>query len=286
MVVISSVIAVVSAVSLYEYFSARSWQQVTSQTRNNLVFENRNQKYGAYILRRDYDKRLMLILLIFSFSIGSIYGSYLYLRTPYSQFKKTFTDPTAYPLIPPVIEKTENEPEKEPEKPEEVKPNTPPPSFEFLAPIVVDNGDVNDINLLDENAGLKTIKDGNPINPIVPSTLSATTIDVTPEPPTDFPDIDAQFPGGNIERFKFLSDELIFPPDEVNGEGGKCLLNFVVTKEGEIKNIKIIKGIEHCKSCDQEAIRVIKSMPKWEPATTKNKPVDSYFNMTIYFKVL
>ncbi len=51
MAVILAIIALVALVTLYDYFSARTWQQVTSDTRNDMVFEGRNQEYGAYVLR-------------------------------------------------------------------------------------------------------------------------------------------------------------------------------------------------------------------------------------------
>ena len=63
MEIIISIILLVASVSLYDYYTARRWQQVTSSIRNEIVFEHRNKEYGAYVLRRDYDKRLMLIIL-------------------------------------------------------------------------------------------------------------------------------------------------------------------------------------------------------------------------------
>jgi uncharacterized membrane protein len=62
MVIIFSIIAIVLLVSLYDYFSAKNWQQVTSEVRNDVVFKNRNKNYGAYVMRRDYNKRLKIII--------------------------------------------------------------------------------------------------------------------------------------------------------------------------------------------------------------------------------
>ena len=53
MLVVISIIAIVALVTLYDYFAAGKWQQVTSVSRNSLVFENRNQEHGAYALRKD-----------------------------------------------------------------------------------------------------------------------------------------------------------------------------------------------------------------------------------------
>ena len=57
MAITLSVIILISLVSFYDYFSARKWQQVTSSTRNDIVFANRNKEYGAYEIRKNYDKK-------------------------------------------------------------------------------------------------------------------------------------------------------------------------------------------------------------------------------------
>jgi hypothetical protein len=58
MIVPIVIAALVAGLSLYDYFTARRWQQITSSVRNEMVFEHRNRAYGAYVLRRDYEKRL------------------------------------------------------------------------------------------------------------------------------------------------------------------------------------------------------------------------------------
>ena len=55
MELIISVVALIAGVSLYDYFSARHWQQVTSGERNDTVFASRNREYGAYQIRKNYD---------------------------------------------------------------------------------------------------------------------------------------------------------------------------------------------------------------------------------------
>jgi len=71
--IVPIVIAVlVAGLSLYDYFTARRWQQVTSSIRNEMVFEHRNRAYGAYVLRRDYEKRLVIILFGIILFLGSL----------------------------------------------------------------------------------------------------------------------------------------------------------------------------------------------------------------------
>ena len=76
-----SVIFLIVLVSLYDYFSARNWQQVTSSTRNDIVFESRNKEYGAYAIRKDYDKKIVFIILGLCILIGGSYGTYKYIKS-------------------------------------------------------------------------------------------------------------------------------------------------------------------------------------------------------------
>jgi hypothetical protein len=81
MVIIFSIIAIVLLVSLYDYFSAKNWQQVTSDVRNDVVFKNRNKNYGAYVMRRDYNKRMLLILVGMVGSMGAAYGTFMLVKS-------------------------------------------------------------------------------------------------------------------------------------------------------------------------------------------------------------
>ncbi len=108
------------------------------------------------------------------------------------------------------------------------------------------------------------------------------TIDSTSVIEVDKP---AEFPGGESAMFQFLSKHLVYPPRAKEEEiSGKCYMQFVVTKEGLIVNVKVMRGVPGCPECDQECIRVIKSMPNWIPAQNDGKPVNSYYNIPFTFK--
>ena len=81
MAITLSVIFLIVLVSLYDYFSARNWQQVTSSTRNEIVFESRNKEYGAYEIRKDYDTKIVFIILGLCLLIGTTYGTYRYIKS-------------------------------------------------------------------------------------------------------------------------------------------------------------------------------------------------------------
>lgn len=96
----------------------------------------------------------------------------------------------------------------------------------------------------------------------------------------------AEFPGGKSAMVKFISDNFVFPEyAKENGIEGKAYIRFVVSKEGELSDIKVIKGVPGCKECDQEAKRIIKAMPKWIPGKNKGVAVDSYYTLPISFKL-
>ena len=81
MTVVLIVALIVAGISLYDYFSARNWQQVTSADRNGIVFADRNKEYGAYTMRRDYDKRMVIILVSFVATLGLSFGIFNYIKS-------------------------------------------------------------------------------------------------------------------------------------------------------------------------------------------------------------
>lgn len=92
------------------------------------------------------------------------------------------------------------------------------------------------------------------------------------------------FPGGDYERQIFLSNNIKYPDlaARYKIQGVSCV-SFIVDKNGEITNVKVLRGIGG--GCDEEAVRVIKMMPRWSPGTQNGKPVRVLFNMPIYFKL-
>lgn len=99
-------------------------------------------------------------------------------------------------------------------------------------------------------------------------------------------DQQAEFPGGKEQLYKYLADNLQYPATAIrNKRQGKCFVRFVVDQKGNISNVKIMKGVPGCPECDEEAMRVIRQMPKWTPGKVKGKAVSSYFNLPITFRL-
>lgn len=99
-----------------------------------------------------------------------------------------------------------------------------------------------------------------------------------------YEDVDesATFPGGAVEMMKYISANVKYPESAMdNGEEGKVFVEFVINKDGSISNVKILRGIS--KDLDNEAIRVVKNMPKWTPGLLDGEKVRSVARMPINF---
>jgi TonB family protein len=96
------------------------------------------------------------------------------------------------------------------------------------------------------------------------------------------PDVQPEYKGGDEARIKFLVSNIKYPEDAVKaGIHGTVFVNFIVEKDGKITHVKILRGIG--KSCDEEALRVIKMMPRWIPGKVKGENVATAFVLPIRF---
>jgi protein TonB len=289
MVIIFSIIAIVLLVSLYDYFSAKNWQQVTSEVRNDVVFKNRNKNYGAYVMRRDYNKRMLLILVGMVGSMGAAYGTFMLVKTT-PQVAVVIPPTTEWDTIPITIEPVR--PEIKIQKIEDV-PSTPEKQNELNELKVTDDEIIDPKIEVDPNiksGSEKIIGDvGDPFQPILNEGKKENGPTEIGDPKdVPFTDVDevAQFPGGRGKLMEFLGKNLKYPelPLEL-GIQGKSYFQFVVDKKGEISSIKVIRKFDECPECDAEAKRVISKMPIWKPAKKNGKNVDSYFTMPINFVI-
>jgi protein TonB len=104
------------------------------------------------------------------------------------------------------------------------------------------------------------------------------------EPVVDFPDVEASFVGGENAMQRWMQDNLQYPEISMEmGEQGKVYLKFVVEKDGKITNVEVIKGVS--RDLDNEAKRLIRTMPGWKPGESKGLKVRSSFTMPINFEL-
>ncbi len=91
-----------------------------------------------------------------------------------------------------------------------------------------------------------------------------------------------EFPGGRAALMKYLATNIKYPPyAKEAGIQGRVFINFVVETDGSITAVKVLRGIGG--GCDEEAIRVVKNMPKWKPGMQRGKPVRVSFNLPVKF---
>ncbi len=91
-----------------------------------------------------------------------------------------------------------------------------------------------------------------------------------------------EFPGGQEKLMEFLAKNLHYPQfAEEKGIQGRCIIEFVINKDGSVVEPKIVRSLET--HCDNEAMRVIKLMPKWKPGKQKGNPVRVKFRIPVQF---
>lgn len=282
MVLTLSIMLIIVAFSLYDYFSSKSWQLVTSKERNETVFENRNKEYGAYKIRRDYDKRVILIFLGFTVGIGALWGASNLFR-PLEQRK----DPTIITEnIAELFKDDEVVEIPQPEIIEQPAVQSLADITEFREIVASDLPDIPPVEIVNPETpvGTEGQKGTGNIwtNPVIGTIGTGTGGGTPPPPPTgdpiDIVDEPAIFPGGMDALREYIADNI-----DINAIDGsaKVYLKFVVDTDGSISSVIVTKSSEDCKSCEKAAIKVVKSMPKWTPGKVNGEPVRSYYRLPI-----
>lgn len=96
------------------------------------------------------------------------------------------------------------------------------------------------------------------------------------------PQLRAEFPGGMPALREFLAANCHYPKEaREKGQQGVVMLEFVVEKDGTISTITVLRSA--CEALDEEAIRVVKAMPRWKPGENDGQPCRSYFQLPITF---
>jgi protein TonB len=161
----------------------------------------------------------------------------------------------------------------EPEEPEDTPPPPPPP--EVVVPIDIPE-EVKEV----ENEETPPVARVDPPKPppVKP------TVEKVEEQVEDFPDEDAEFPGGAAAMMKWINDNISYPETSIEmNEQGRVFLQFVVEKDGRITNVKVDRGVSV--DLDREAKRVIRKMPKWKPGETKGRAVRARCRLPINFQL-
>jgi protein TonB len=286
MQVLYVIVALVTGFSLLDYLTARKWQQVTSNTRNEVVFAHRNKAYGAYVLRSSYNKRMVMIMAgLILFAALSFGISELIKRLPKEEVelpkdnsKNMTLNPPAKELPPPVT-----------------PPPPPPPKLEqmtaFLPPVIEDEV-VTDVlptqaELENTKAGDQDVEGGDegwelPTDePTGGPALTQTVV----EPIETWVEVEAEFNGGYDKLNEFINDNIRPPAEAADlGVNGRVIVRFVVEKDGTVSNAVVETKLDECPACDKEALRVVSRMPKWKAASNAGREVRTYVRLPIKFE--
>jgi TonB family protein len=121
----------------------------------------------------------------------------------------------------------------------------------------------------------------------VESTMSVDYSDRNQESPIfEYVDEPAYFPEGRDALKKYLEENIRYPQAAKDAWiSGKAFVRFVVSEKGKISDVIVLRGVTGCKECDQEARRLIQTMPDWSPAKNKGRIVRSYFTLPVWFKL-
>ena len=92
-----------------------------------------------------------------------------------------------------------------------------------------------------------------------------------------------KYPGGPEKMFEFIADNLRWPEDDGSCIQGRVIISFIVEKDGSLSDIKVAKSLDPL--FDEEAVRVVKSMPKWEPGMYNGHPARVNYSIPIRFRL-
>ena len=263
------------------------WINLASDERNAIVFEDRNKAYGAFPLRKEYPRTLLMAL------FWTILGITIISITPkvieFLKGRKTVEVITPIDLVqidpPPPIDPTDPPPPPPPPQPQ-------PPTIEtvrFTPPVATNKPVVDEpVTIQDDiKAAVSTADakgDENSKEIFIPADPASTGpvekadeifvgVEVAPE-----------FPGGVDKLYQYLGSKIFYPPMEKEaGIKGKVYIDFVVEKDGSITDVKAVKEVKGGPGLTKEAIRVIKGMPAWKPGKQNGHSVRVRYTVPVWF---
>ncbi len=252
----------------------------------DLIFEKKNQGYGAFDHRRRSARRHAIALTIASivFILGITGPSLIRSILP----KQKEVDTTVRKL-------TEIKIEKPPQENilKEIPPPPPPVrnTIKFTPPVIKPDEMVAEADepkmqkeVVEEKAAIGTVNFDKGTDDVAAPIAKKAVTEITEEVEQPFVVVEQmpQFPGGEKEMMKFIKANLKYPViAQEMGVSGTVIVNFVVGRDGKISRIKVMRGIGS--GCDEEAIRVLEKMPAWSPGKQGGKPVLVSYTIPIKF---
>lgn len=258
----------------------------------DLVFENRNTEFGAFVLRKgSYKRHLKALIIATVVFLLAIAIPILVQKVADSLRKKTDETVRVMDYVAP--DKTEKKEEIKPEieQPKEVVRNT----IQFVPPVITPDKDVAPdeeikptVEVIQDNKmiGTTTVTTGSDTEGAIPTTTTETQIAESPkeEAIIDVPQQQAQFPGGMSALYEFLGKQIQYPASAREaGIQGRVIVRFVVGRDGHISDVEIFKSLDP--ALDEEAVRVVRMMPPWSPGKQGDNAVKSRMILPVVFKI-
>jgi protein TonB len=259
----------------------------------DLVFENRNKRYGAYELRKNYHKRLMNAIFV-----GLVFAAGFASMVWMVKKEKRLVVPdikvgSIFDMTPPAP------PEPPKPKPKTIRAKAPAastkraPSQQWVTPVITDNLPTSKlpINLNDVAIGDAT-KPGTPDGPhvVVPDPITTDRYgDAKPiaskpvdrDTPLEAAEVMPAYPGGVTALRKFLEKNLNSPEDLEEGNIITVRVKFIVGYDGKLKGFEILQ--DGGASFNKEVIRVLKRMPDWIPGKAHGENVSVFYTIPVKF---
>lgn len=254
----------------------------------NIVFEFKNKEYGAYKIRKESDRRHMISIICGTLLFSLAVSAPTILKNILPDKKKGPNDEK----VTMVAIDNKKEIKKVEEKEIKIEVEQVRKSIQFVIPKA-------DATITEEDT-VKTQKELNKDNTLI-STQTNLKGDTTYDPGIldqgpavieeveqvyDLAGVEEQpsFPGGMDKLREFLGSNIQYPEYEASeGIQGKVYVEFVVGKDGKIRDIKIAKSVSV--GLDAEALRVVKLMPAWNPGKQNGRPVSVKYHQPINFKL-
>lgn len=259
----------------------------------DILFENRNKEYGAYDLRKTYEKRIRLSLLLTIGLVVLAFGT-SFLMSTINDANKSKLD------VKDVVLQEYKQEEKKPEIPPPPPPKQEPPKVEmtkFTPPKIVKDEEVKKEDIPPEVEKLEDtkiaivsqegIKDLGIAAPAIDQGKQVIEVKKDDENKVfEKVEVEAAFPGGEGAWRKYLERNLNpnAPVDAGAPEGQYTVwIQFIVDREGVISDVKALT--KHGYSMESEAMKVINKGPKWTPALQNGRHVKAYRKQPITFVI-
>lgn len=243
-------------------------EPVTFRHWEDVVFENRNKLYGAYLLRKTYNKHLL-----------SGMGATVAFVSVILSLNEMHPDQPLAKIIPPLKEETVVDIKHPPlfdrlrKHPVQQEPQTKTDQVIITREEVIERDTVEVVVGISSDDDLKFGDVGDVSAPQLDGRLSASDVPPVVEPePVIFAEVMPSYEGGFEAMMKFIRKKIKYPraPKHMGIEG-TVYVGFVVGENGSVKDVHIVRGVHP--DYDQEAMRVISMLPPWRSGSHNGRPV-------------